>query len=60
METELKPSYKIVWSEEDNAYIATTTEFKSLSGIGHTPFVAFAELYYAIDEGRRIVSESEE
>lgn len=48
----MKPEYKIFYSEEDNGYIATTTEFQSLSGYGNSAFVAFAELIYAVQEAK--------
>ncbi len=33
----MKPySFSIIWSEEDNAYVATVPEFKNLSGFGGT------------------------
>ncbi|MCL2845764.1 MAG: type II toxin-antitoxin system HicB family antitoxin [Chitinivibrionia bacterium] len=39
-----KYSYLIVWSQEDNAYIACCAEFPSLSAHGETKEKALAEI----------------
>ena len=41
-----KPSFKIFWYEGD--YVATSSEFKRLSGCASTPLQALRELFMAI------------
>src|SRR5690349_2655255 len=44
-----KYSFNVFWSDEDDAYIAVSPEFPSLSGLGDTPDEALAELEPVID-----------
>lgn len=41
-------SYNILWSDEDSGYIATSPDFKGLSGFGTTAESALHELNTAI------------
>jgi hypothetical protein len=53
------PDYKIFWSVDDDAYIATTTEFKGFSGIDKNPIAALAILMDAVYMGRQIIKEDD-
>lgn len=41
-------SRNVIWSEEDNCYIATSPEFQWISAVGDTPDEAFYELGVAL------------
>jgi predicted RNase H-like HicB family nuclease len=42
-------SFNVVWSVEDEKYVATSAEFPGLSGLGYTAADALSELSVAID-----------
>lgn len=46
-----KPAYsfRVVWSDEDKEYVATSPEFSGVSGLGRTPQRAIAEAQSALD-----------
>lgn len=41
--------FRVRYSPEDNAYVATTPEFEHLSGLGATPDAALREVREALD-----------
>ncbi len=41
--------YRAVWSNEDQAYVATCVELEGLSGLGDTAQEALAELCVAVE-----------
>lgn len=42
-------SFRVLWSEEDQDYVALCPEFQGLSGLAETPEQAIAELQTALD-----------
>ena len=42
-------TYKVFWSNEDKAYIATVDKYPSMSGIGDTKEEAIKELKIAME-----------
>ena len=40
--------YRVVWSDEDRAYVATCAELDGLSGLGDTAQEALSELHVAV------------
>jgi len=42
-------SFRVVWSDEDEAFVATSPEFEGLSGIGDTRAEAMEEALTALD-----------
>ncbi len=41
--------YRVAWSNEDGAYVATCAELEGLSGLGETAHEALAELHVAVE-----------
>ncbi|MCC6242120.1 MAG: type II toxin-antitoxin system HicB family antitoxin [Gemmatimonadaceae bacterium] len=41
--------YRVFWSNEDRAYVATCAELEGLSGLGDTAQDALAELLLAVE-----------
>lgn len=46
--TDLTYSFRVLWSEEDAAYVAVCPEFPGLSGLGDSPEAALAEAQAAL------------
>ena len=52
-----KYSINLAWSEEDNCYVATVSEFPGLSAFGETPEEAVEEAKIAVDGFLKVYAE---
>ena len=52
-----KYTYRVEWSEDDNAHIAHCLEFPSLAAHGNTAASALANIVEAVDESIRWLAE---
>jgi predicted RNase H-like HicB family nuclease len=55
-----KYTYRVEWSEEDNAHIARCLEFPSLMAHGDTPNKALAEIEQVLEESIKCLEEEKE
>jgi predicted RNase H-like HicB family nuclease len=55
-----KYTYRVEWSEEDNAHIARCLEFPSLMAHGDTPNKALAEIEQVLEESIKWLAEEKE
>ncbi|MEK7485303.1 MAG: type II toxin-antitoxin system HicB family antitoxin [Planctomycetota bacterium] len=56
----LKYSYQVMWSEDDNAFLASVAEFPLLSAHGNSPEKALKEIHFVVSEVTTDLEESGE
>jgi predicted HicB family RNase H-like nuclease len=45
-----KYDYRVIWSEQDQCYLASVLEFPSLAAHGDTPYEALKEIQFVVSE----------
>lgn len=50
-------SFRVLWSNEDVAFVATCPEFEGVSGFGETPEAALAEAQTSLDLAAKVAAE---